>query len=92
MSAGFVPSVTVMKFTLSPDSPSMIMMRTWINTMKSNSEIMFCDATLSVPSLKLDYVYTKGALINGKSLPDLKKILEPIEFEIQWEKEEGANA
>lgn len=85
MSAGFTPFITKIKVTLEADSPSIAMMDAWLSAMKAASEILYADATIVAPSLKRNYVCTKGVLSGAMQFPSAKKVFDPVPYTIAFE-------
>jgi hypothetical protein len=85
MSAGFVPYVTPQTITIMPDSPSLTMFEQWLSAMKASREIFIANGTIALPAIGKKYTLTRGVLSRIKSIPDVKKSLQPVEYRITWE-------
>lgn len=85
MSAGYVFNAIKMKINLEADSWSCDIFERWYDTQRASKEIMFADATIDIPATGKSYVCTKGVLSSFKPIPDAKKTLGAMEFEITWE-------
>jgi len=85
MSAGYVFSPKKMKVKLQADSDSTTVFDQWNNAQQAQREIYFANAVIDIPSLGKSYSLTKGVLTNFKPMPDAKKTLDAVEFEITWE-------
>lgn len=85
MSAGFVPFITPMTISLQADSPSISLFDAWLAAEAAAKEVFFANATITLPSVKKSYVLTKGALKKIKQFPDAKKVLQPVQYGIDWQ-------
>lgn len=91
MSAGFTPFITKQTIHFQADSPSIQVIDDWLGAMESAQEVFFASASIVLPSVGRAYTFNKGALTKGKKLPDAKKLLEPVTYEISWESVSPAN-
>lgn len=89
MSMGFVFNSVDMTITIMPDSPSLALFEAWINTEKATKDKFSANATVMMPSLGRKYVLTNGGLKTIKSMPDAKKLLQPMSFVITWQQVVG---
>lgn len=85
LSAGFVPFPTIQTISIMPDSPSLYIFETWLEAMKVAREVFYADATIMLPAIGRKYAMTRGVLTAAKTSPDVKKVLEAIEYKITWE-------
>lgn len=85
MSAGYVPYMTVQTINIMPDSPSLIIFETWLAANKTAGDVFFADGHIALPSIGRKYVMTRGVLTSAKSAPDVKKVLQAIEYKITWQ-------
>lgn len=84
MSAGYVPYLTVQTISIMPDSDSLYIFETWQEANNTARENFYADATIVLPSINRKYVLTKGVLSGYKASPDVKKVLQAVEFKITW--------
>ncbi|CNI67396.1 Uncharacterised protein [Yersinia massiliensis] len=89
LSGGFVFNPTNQTITIMPDSPSLVIFETWVTAMKTMRETLTANATIQLPALGRKYTLTKGFLVSAKTIPDVKKTLQPTPFVIRWEKVTG---
>ncbi|MCB5318620.1 MULTISPECIES: phage tail fiber protein [Yersinia] len=89
LSGGFVFNPTNQTITIMPDSPSLVIFETWVTAMKTMRETLTCNATIQLPALGRKYTLTKGYLVSAKTIPDVKKTLQPTPFVIRWERVTG---
>ena len=92
MSAGFIFSLYKQKIHLQADSESVDVFDIWDEAQRSEKDIFFAAAQVTMKSTGKIYTFTKGVLSNYKPLPDAKKKLEPQDFEITWESVSKAEA
>ena len=85
MSAGYVPAPVQQTIVLLPSSPSMYVFETWIMAMSTAREVFFAEGEVTYKATGRKYILTKGVLVEGKIMPDAKKLLQPVEFRITWE-------
>lgn len=85
MSAGFTPFITKLNITLQADSPSIPIFEGWLQAQEAAREVFFANASIVLPSIGRIFTFTKGAMTRTKQLPDAKKILQPVTYEISWE-------
>jgi hypothetical protein len=91
MSAGYVFKEVKQKITLQADSPSKVIFDQWNDLMTSTREVVFANATLFLPATGEQYTFTRGVLTTYHGAPSAKKILQPVEYEITWEKIQKAS-
>lgn len=85
MSAGYTPYVTVQTISIMPDSPSLSIFETWLAANQTAREVFFANATIVLPAIGRKYALTRGVLTAAKAAPDVKKVLQAIEYKITWE-------
>lgn len=85
MSAGFVPFITRQTITLQADSPSIALFEAWLGAQQVLKDMLFADGALSLPGLQKSYALIKGALTRITPIPQAKRVLQPVTYEIAWE-------
>lgn len=85
MTGGYTPMPTKQTITLQADSPSRVIFSTLIQATKTAREIFYISGTIALPSTGESYTMTRGILTNVKQIPDVQKVLAPVEFVITWE-------
>lgn len=85
LSAGFVPFPTIQSISIMPDSDSLSIFETWLAAMKTAREVFFADATIILPAIGRKYAMSHGVLTAAKTAPDVKKVLQAVEYKITWE-------
>jgi hypothetical protein len=89
-SAGFVFALVKQKITIEPTSPSLDFFYEWIRAMQSQREDLPCDGVIDLPAIGQTYNCVNGSLTLYPPLPGIKKVLQPLQFEITWERVEAA--
>ena len=83
---GFVPNAPIQTLTLQPTSNGVPMIINWLQASITNKSMYRAEASIIIPDLGYKYILSRGVLISGKSIPDVRKITQPLSFKIQWEK------
>ena len=83
---GFVPNPVSQTIVLQPTSNGVPMLINWLQASVTDRALYRAEATIIIPELGAKYVLSRGILISGKSIPDVRKITQPLSFKIQWEK------
>ncbi|HEV2540194.1 MAG TPA: hypothetical protein VGU03_10855 [Frateuria sp.] len=90
LSGGFIFNPTKQVIVLMPDSDSLEIFNNWALAMKATQEVLIANATVSLPAIGKKYVATRGFLTKYKPIPDVKKVLQPVRYEITWNTIVGA--
>lgn len=85
LSAGYTPYPTVQTISIMPDSPSLAIFETWLAANNTAREVFFANATIILPAIGRKYALTRGVLTSAKAAPDVKKVLQAIEYKLTWE-------
>jgi hypothetical protein len=85
MTAGYTPNPTTQTITLQADSPSKFVFTELIQATKSQSEIFYIFANITLPSTGEVIDFYRGVLTKAKQMPDAAKVLQPQDYEITWE-------
>ncbi len=85
MSAGYVPRITPMRIVFQPDSDSIDVFEAWLGFEDVRREVFFAEAILALPSVQKAYAMHKGCLKRITPFPAAKKVLQPVEYSIDWE-------
>lgn len=86
MTGGYVPNPVKQTITLQADSPSKDLFTALIQATKTAREVYFISGTIALPSTGESFAMTRGILTKGKQIPDAAKVLQPVEYEITWER------
>lgn len=85
MSAGYTPFIVRQTITLQADSASIDLFETWLGAQQVQKDMLYADGVISLPGLQKAYALIKGALTRVTPMPQGKKILQPVTYEIAWE-------
>lgn len=86
MTAGYVPNPSVQSITLQADSPSKSFFNGLIQATKAAREVFYIYGDLALPSTGESFTLVRGTLTKGKQVPDAAKVLQPMDYEITWER------
>ncbi|MCC8963775.1 hypothetical protein H8A95_16005 [Bradyrhizobium sp. Pear76] len=84
LSGGFVWKEQPQSIVLQANSPSNAVFDTWNSSQKASQQTYQANGILTLPSLGIKFVQTKGFLTEYK-LPGGKKVLTPRRYIITWE-------
>lgn len=90
MSAAWIPSLKKQAITIQPDSPSYKLFLDWMQANETARDIYYANATLAIPAIGYKYNMVSGVMSKQTPIPDIKKILQPLKFEITWDEVSGA--
>lgn len=85
MSAGFTPYIVRQTIILQADSPSVALFEAWLGAQNVLRDVLFADGALSYPGLQKAYALIKGVLTRVTPMPQAKRVLQPVTYEIAWE-------
>lgn len=85
LSAGYTPNKVVQTIHLQADSKSVDFFDELIMATKVAREVFELNGTILIPGTGKSYVLTRGFLVRGKVAPDMKKILQPQTYVIEWQ-------
>ena len=85
LSAGFIPYIVMLDFTLAADSASNLIMDAIITTEKAIREKLELNATIVIPGVGFTYAFTKGYLDKGSVIPSSGKTLKPRKFSLAFQ-------
>lgn len=91
MSVGWVPNPVKVAAVFQADSPSIDLFNTWGVAQQGAKEVFLANATIYIPATGYKYALTKGALVNWRPLPELKRIIQPQRYEMTFESIVGAH-
>ena len=84
-SAGVVPYLVKQEIMFQADSPSITLMEQWLSAMAAAQQAYFGNATILLPSIAKQYVLGPGILSRITPIPQAKKVLQPVTYEITWQ-------
>lgn len=85
MSAGFTPYIVRQTIILQADSASVPLFEAWLGAQNVLRDVLFADGALSYPGLTKAYALIKGVLTRVTPMPQAKRVLQPVTYEIAWE-------
>lgn len=83
--SGYVFNMPEQSISLQADSPSKKIFIAIQNAMKAKRDVYYISGTIDLPSTGESFICTRGTLKTSKPLPDASKVLQPMEFVIEWE-------
>lgn len=89
-SAAWIPTLKKQTITIQPDSPSYVIFLNWMQANETARDHYHANATLALPSVGFKFNMTEGVLSKHTPIPGIKKILQPMKFEITWSEVTGA--
>jgi hypothetical protein len=69
-----------------PTSPSVPLFDTWRTQQDAQYDVFTAAGTVVLPSTGMSYTLQKGYLTSATPFPGVKKLLEPLVYEITWER------
>ena len=87
MSGAFVPFIVTQIVTFQADSPSITeTMEAWLAAMVAANATYFGNGFIAIPSIGKQYELVNGLLTRVTPIPQAKKILQPVAYQIAWDK------
>ena len=85
MAAGYTPVEKEITFHFQANSPSINKLNLIWQTMEATKTALWCNLTITIPSIKMTYVCANGVLLTYKMLPNAEKVLEPVDATFRFE-------
>lgn len=85
LSAGYVFNKVKYVYTLQGNSPSCFMFDQWKLANDSLQDSLPANGGLLLKALGTKWTWTRGFLVEWKPAPDVKKILQPRKFGVEWQ-------
>lgn len=92
LSGGFVFNPIKQTIMIMPDSESLGVFENWRLAQEASREVYVASASITLPSIGKKYALSRGFLTSSRPIPDVKKTLQPVEFEVTWGTIVGAPA
>ncbi len=92
MSSGFVFNPTNMTLTIMPDSPSLVIFENWTTAQRTAKEIYKASASIYLPAIGRKYTLQNGVLSSSPPMPGVRKTLQPVAYQLKWERVIGESA
>jgi hypothetical protein len=83
--SGIVFNMPEQKFSLQADSPSKQIFIAIQNAQKAKRDVYYISGTIDLPSTGESFICKRGTLKSAKPLADAAKVLQPMDFTIEWE-------
>lgn len=88
LAAGFIPTPKIVKINLEANSPTRQAISDLTTAQETERKLYPIGMVFSIPSIGRRFTYTKGYLTGTTPMPAGKKVLDPAEFEITFERVE----
>lgn len=86
LSAGKVFVPYKMTIHLQADSPSVFLFDSWRNAQDAAVDVFSASGSITLPSTSMVYTLQNGFLTSATPFPAVKKTLEPLVYEITWQR------
>lgn len=83
--SGWVPTMVQQTVALLANSKSRTVFNNIARLQKANRDAVVFQGSITLPSTGESFSCLNGTLKNYKSLPDAAKVLQPIDFAIEWQ-------
>ena len=83
--SGYTPVIIKQTVSLQADSPSKVIFNTIAAATIAARDTYNIEATISLPSTGESFTCHRGTLTNFKPVPDAAKVLQPMDFVLEWE-------
>lgn len=83
--SGWVPAMIKQGFSLMANSPSRQIFNAIARAQKANRDALVFQGTIVLPGTGEAFSCINGTLKDYKPIPDGTKVLQPIEFNIEWQ-------
>ncbi len=90
LSGGFVFNPIKQTIILMPDSASLVVFNNWSLAQLASREVLIANASITLPATGQKFVLTRGFLTSHKPIPDVKKVLQSVQYQITWGSVVGA--
>lgn len=84
MSAGKVFNPYPMTIHIMPTSSSLIVFETWRDQQNSSIDVFQAEGSILMPSINRVFNLKNGYLTSAPPFPAVKKVLQPMVFEVTW--------
>lgn len=86
LSAGKVFVPYKMTIHLQADSPSVNLFNAWRNAQDAAVDVFSASGSITLPSTNMVYTLQNGYLTSAEPFPGVKRTLEPVVYEITWQR------
>lgn len=82
---GYIPQIKTVSVTLLPGSPSAKFFADWYQAEQAQKSTIECKTlVIALPAIKSVVTYTNGFLTKAKIMPDVKKVLQEVTYEMSF--------
>jgi hypothetical protein len=75
-----------MTIHLQADSPSVFLFDAWRNAQDAATDVFSASGSITLPSTSMVYTLQNGFLTSATPFPAVKKTLQPLVYEITWQR------
>ena len=83
--SGYVPAMVTQTISLQADSPSKQIFNALAGAMKAAKDAIYITGSIVLPSTGESFTCLKGTLKNYPPIPSAAKVLQAVDFEIEWQ-------
>lgn len=83
--SGWIPHNVKWRITLMANSPSISFFEAWIAAQDALQDVYPASGNVTLPGPGKKFAMNNGTLTRAKAMPDGKKTLQPVTYEITWE-------
>lgn len=84
MTAGWIFNTVKMTFQFQADSPSISVFQNIWSAMRAARDVYYLSGNIEIPSTGETFSLVKGVLKSVKTIPDAAKVLQAMEFVVEW--------
>lgn len=86
MTAGYTPMPQPVTITFQADSPSLRnVIKPIVQTIKNTRDIVWITMEVALPGPGEKYALVRGTMTNAKQMPDLGKVLQPVDVQFTFQ-------
>lgn len=86
LSAGWVPRTYTQTITLQADSPSRAVFDLLVTSQDAARTVYRINGVITLPGNQSSYSLSRGVLKNYTAVPAAQRVLQPLTFQIEWER------
>lgn len=85
ISFGYTPNPKPLSVQFSPNSPTVDRLDYLVESQDLAREAIICNLVIELPSLKKRIILNNGACTNNKLMPNVVKVLDPMQYDFVFE-------
>lgn len=89
--SGYTPVMVTQTISFQADSPSRTVFQGIINAMKQSKDVYPISGTIMLPATDEVYNGINGTIKSFSALPNAQKVLQPLNYVIEWESLDQSN-